>query len=296
LTMVYLLILILLFGLIQSILELWKEKSKENKEEIHKWLSIFYIIGFFVSAFALIFQDKENNTVNQLIKKVSTSVNSIDSNSLKQLENINKTISQTKVLISKSDSLNKGIIDVLEIKDSLLTQYDKVNEMLAKQLDFDKEKLKEKKPIITIVDNDIKWEKKDSTTNTSSHISMCLTNIGKRAGEIKNGWGNVFFFNKQKIKFFTLKIPGNSQKYSLPPLEEKYNYQYCFISNGVFEPDLLKRNTSFAVIYLQVSYSDLVTNENSTIDYFKIWVPEMEFGGAKDWQIELAKQQGILNK
>ena len=115
--MIILLCILLMFGLLQSLLELRKEGTIKSKWRIRQILSWLYIGGFVIGIIVAITQQEENNKVNQVIKGISSLVANIDSNSIKQLVSMSKTIEQTQSLIGKSDSINKSLIGVLEIKD-----------------------------------------------------------------------------------------------------------------------------------------------------------------------------------
>ncbi len=97
--MLYLLLTLLLFGLIQSLLELKKDNKKNSKWRIERVLSIVYILGFVIGLVAVILQDRESSKSNKLIGDISLSVTKIDSTSSQQVQKLSRSLEETKSLI-----------------------------------------------------------------------------------------------------------------------------------------------------------------------------------------------------
>jgi len=116
--MIYLFIILLIFGLVQSLLELKKE-TKRSKWRIKKILSLLYIGGFIIGATIVVIQEQQNNKVNNLIQSISSSV-------------------------TKIDSVDKQLVKVLLVEDSLLTQYYNINAKLSKQVELGVKSIEER--------------------------------------------------------------------------------------------------------------------------------------------------------
>lgn len=285
--MIYLLSILLLFGLFQSFLELKKEELGSSQALIKKILSTLYILGFLFGIMAILLQNNESDEENNLIKYISKSVTKIDSTSIEQVTKISKTIEQTESLVRQSENLNNGMIQVLKIKDSLLQQYKYVNSEFSKQLELDKQKLKERSPDIVLKNYDVKWTGTDSTSYV---LQACIINLGKRNATIIGGKGYVVFFDYQKKPFANVPIVGNTTQGTLES-NQIQGMRLCYYSYGVLDFKLVKSSINFAVICLKVIYKDellnIVKEKKFYIGYTGI--KDNEFGGLKDWQVGLAK-------
>ena len=277
----------LLFGLFQSFLELKKEELGSSQALIKKILSTLYILGFLFGIMAILLQNNESDEENNLIKYISKSVTKIDSTSIEQVTKISKTIEQTESLVRQSENLNNGMIQVLKIKDSLLQQYKYVNSEFSKQLELDKQKLKERSPDIVLKNYDVKWTGTDSTSYV---LQACIINLGKRNATIIGGKGHVVFFDYQKKPFANVPIVGNTTQGTLES-NQIQGMRLCYYSYGVLDFKLVKSSINFAVICLKVIYKDellnIVKEKKFYIGYTGI--KDNEFGGLKDWQVGLAK-------
>lgn len=112
--MIFLLFILLLFGLLQSLLELEKDNNGKFKWNFKRILSIFYIGGFVIGLIIIFIQERESNTAKGLIKDISLSVNKINAISNEQLNILGKATTQTQLLINRSDSVDKKMVDVLK--------------------------------------------------------------------------------------------------------------------------------------------------------------------------------------
>ena len=285
--MIYLLSILLLFGLFQSFLELKKDGSDKPQALLKKILSALYILGFILGIMVILLQNNESDEVNNLIKDISKSVTKIDSTSIEQVSKIGRTIEQTESLVSQSNNLNNGMIQVLKIKDSLLEQYKYVNSELGKQLELDKQKLKERSPDIDLKNYDVKWTGTDSTSYV---IEACITNFGKRNATILGGKGYVLLFDNQKKPFANIPIVGNTNQGILES-NQINGMRHCYNSYGVYDFKIVKRNINFAVICLKVIYKDELLNIEKEKKFYVGFtgIRTDEFGGLKDWQVGLAK-------
>ncbi len=129
-----------------------------------------------------------------------------------------------------------------------------------------------------------------------SGIEACIRNFGKRNAIIVGGTGYVVFFNYQKQPLMNLDISGNNVGGILQP-NEIQGMRLCYFSYGFKEFNYLKANSYFAVICLKIKYKDAL-NEIEKSEYFYLgWLASNnEFGGLRDWQIQLAKQWATINK
>lgn len=280
--MLYLLLTLLLFGFVQSLLELKKDSEEQTRWQVERILSIVYILGFLVGLIVIILQDKESSKTNNLINDISLAVTKIDTNSIKQVQKLGKTLEETKSLIKITDSMNKNMREIIKIRDLLIVQTKEINNKLYKQLEIDKQALKEKDANIALMDYDIKWTGKDST---SQSIEACIRNFGKRNAIVIGGVGYVVFFNYQKNSFFNLNFPGNTIKGILQS-NELQGAKLCYYSYGVNNFNLLKANTFFAVICLKITYKDALSEKEKTENFYSGWLASSNvFGGLKNWQI-----------
>lgn len=289
--MVYLLFALLAVGLIQSLLEVFKEDPKTSKWGIKRILSMLYVAGFILGVIIVMVQEQEENRINELIGGISSLVSQIDSNSIRQLETTTKTMQQTQALISKSDSINKGLTEVIRIKDSLMTQYKNVNLRLSKQLGLELERFEGRAPDITLLDQDMSWEGSDSTTHW---IRACIRNFGKRNALIERGHGFALFFNRDNKPFFSIDIPGNANQGTLEPNDVEHMH-LCYMSYGIRGFQLLKSKTWFAIIYLKIHYKDVSVGRDSVRSFYEDWVPKRGFGGPRDWQIKSTQAWAIAH-
>jgi len=290
--MIWLLGVLLLFGLIQSLLGLIEDDSNlgTSKSKINRILSVFYICGFIIGIITIIKQEKETSAINRLNERMFSSVSKIDSNSIKQLQRINEALNKTQILISKSDSIDKRTMSILEEKDVLLTQYEKVNKRLSKQLDLETKLFEANSPNLDLKDYDISWVSRDSI---SYSLRACVRNFGQRVASINEGHGFVLFFDEANKPIASIKIPGNKTT-GLLEANDKENMRLCFFSNSWKAPfDSIKAITNFAIVGLKIDYKDLATNRDTIKHFYRGWRPDFGFGGLKNWQTELARKWAI---
>lgn len=282
-----LLYILLLFGLLQSLLELRKQSSKISKWRVKKILSALYIFGFIIGVIVTFLQINEDNQVKEVITDISSSVTKNTFIAIEQLKNIDKSIKQTQSIIEKSDSINKKMILVLKSSEYLMSQYKKVNEKLSNQLELEEKQLIERAPNIGLLDYDISLEGDDSN---SYAISACIRNFGKRTALINGGSGYILFFNKTNQPIEYVEIRGNNNKGILEP-NENAGMRLCFFSFAIKDYDFIMTQCDFAVICLKISYIDSPFNKENLGYYYSGWHPtEKFFGSLKDWQFNLAKK------
>jgi hypothetical protein len=265
--MIYLLIILLVFGLVQSLLEIRKEDPAKSKWTVRKILSLIYIAGFVIGTVYSVIQEQEAQKVRGLIEGISSSV-------------------------VKIDSVDRRLAGVLTFQDSLFTQYELVNAKLSKQIDLDAKNLEEKSPIIDLMDYDIKWLGNDSTSYT---IEVCIRNFGKRNALVTGGHGYVVFFDTNNKPFFNVDIPGNNMNGILEPNEIE-RMTLCYNSYAIHGYQELKARTAFGLIYLEIYYQDILMKRNKVAHLYSGWAPKSnEFGGLRDWQINLGKKWATDN-
>lgn len=290
--MIYLLGLLLVFGLFQSLLALKENHSKIFRWEVKNILSILYIGGFIVGIIVIVIQNNESKNITKFIRDISSSISNIDSSSIERLNQINKTLDNTAYLIEVSDSIDDRMIEVIEIKDSLITQYHKVNIKLSQQLEIDKKGFEERAPILDLSSSDVSWESNDSVYY---HIQACLTNFGKRSALITGGVGYVLFFDKDNKPFFNMDFPGSHSPTILASYKETER-NICYISHGESNFTLLESKTYFAIICIKIDYKDILMDEDESAIYYTVWIPKSKsFGVPKDWQIRLAEKWATEN-
>lgn len=278
--------------MLQSLFELKKDYTEESKWKITRILSFLYIAGFIVGIIVVANQNKETNQVNDLINRISFNVTKIDSLSNEQLRIIRKSINQTRLIINRSDSISKELIKVFEINESLITQYDRINAKLSKQVELETKQFKERAPSIGLMDYDINLEGNDSTAYS---INVCIRNYGKRTALIHGGNGYIVCFDKKNQPLGYIEIRGNNEKGLLAP-DEINHMRLCYSSFGIRDLRYLKTESDFAVICLKVHYEDIAMNKDSIEYLYSGWIPRMEtFGGLKDWQYSIAKKWAIKN-
>lgn len=291
--MIFLLCILLLFGLIQSLLELEKDNNGKFKWNSKRILSILYICGFVIGVIIVIIQEKESNTASKLIKDISSSVNKINTISNEQLNILSTATTQTQFLINKSDSVDKRMIDVLKIKESLIKQYESVNDRLSTQLELETKQLKERAPSIGLMDYDISLEGTDST---SYFINACIRNYGKRNAAIMGANGYLICFDKKNEPIYYNEFRGNNIKSILEP-NDVNGMRTCYRSYDIKNLKYLKSECDYAVICLKVNYEDIAINKDSIEFYYSGWIPRNgnNFGGLKDWQYGYAKKWALRN-
>lgn len=292
--MIYLLFILLIFGLFQSLLELAQKDAKESKWRIKKILSLLYIGGFLTAVVVTVIQEKESYKVKESIQGILSSVTEIHSALVEQLRSMSKMLEQTQSLINKSDSTGKRMMKVLETADSLTSQYEEVNTKLSKQVELETKQFEERSPTIELMDWDISWQGNDST---SYYIEACIRNYGKRNALINGGRGYVLFFDKNNRPLSCLNIPGNNNKEVLEPNETE-KARLCYISDwyGIKDYRLIKSRAGFGVICLKVNYEDIVMGKDSVVSFYSGWVPDHPgFWGLNDWQIGLARAWAAEN-
>ncbi|MDO9339324.1 MAG: hypothetical protein Q7T72_02205 [Bacteroidales bacterium] len=284
--MIYLLLILLLFGLFQSLLELRKDDTIIFKWKISKLLAVIYILCFIIGLIVAIIQDKDTNKVKDIINSISSSVTKINKISSEQFENITKSFKQTQLLIKKSDSANVTMTRVIEANKKLIAQYNEVNAKLSSQLEIERQQLMERAPNIDLSEIDVRLDTIDSPLYT---IEACIRNLGKRNAQIKSGCGYILFFNNNNVPIKYVEIRGNNVKSILEPSELR-NMKYCYYSFNITEYNKLKTVTDFAIICLKINYNDIAINKDSLAYYYCGWRPSFNiFGGLKDWQYGLAK-------
>lgn len=245
-------------------------------------------MGFIIGFVVIIVQNKASNRFNELIQNMSTSVHNVDSISKEQLRIKNESLEQTKLIISKSDSINRDLMKVLAINESLISQYNVVNKRLAKQIELETRQLKERAPDINLSDNDIHLELNDDSTLYD--IKACISNLGKRNALINNCRGYILFINNKNQPIKYVEIRGNSEKYTLEPIELRNSTQ-CYYSFAISDFNKTKIESGFAVICLRVDYTDVTIDKDSIVFRYCGWDPSVKFfGGFKDWQYGIAKK------
>lgn len=100
----------------------------------------------------------------------------------------------------------------------------------------------------------------------------------------------MVFFGRDNETLFHIDIPGGSASSLLEP--NKINgMKQCYISHGIKDFQILKAKITFAIIYLEIQYKDILMNKSKTEHFYACWVSKFnEFGGPKDWQIGLAQK------
>lgn len=284
--MLYLAIIVLLFGLLQSYLELKKDKKNTFKWSIEKVLSVLYILGFISGIILLVLQNKDSNNANRLIGNIFGSVNKIDSVTTSQYENLSKSIQETERLLTMTDSMNNQLKTVLEIKDNLILQTNALNKQLASQLDLERQLLKGDRPHISLLTSNLKWVVKDSTTKS---VVACFSNLGKRNAIITKIAGNIVFFNREKIPFFDFQFAPYSFNTTLSPISVQWQMS-CLISE-LQNVDQNIHYIDFVALGFLVEYNDPFDNSKYFERFYFGWYPDLErFGKLKDWQIPLFKE------
>ena len=285
--MIYLLILLLVVGTLQSILTLEKEDFKDVKWNTKKTLSLLYLFGLSLGIITAILNDKESNQLKESISTISKSVEGLNPILKEQLTSLSKSLEQTQSLLIKSDSIDKRMVKVLNLKESLLAQYDMVNDKLSKQLELERIQLKERAPVIDLKDFDIELVKIDSL---SYRLSACIGNYGERNALIKSGNGYFIFFDMKNKPFHIIEIIGNTNKGILEP-NEISNMRLCYNIPHIDNLEELKQKAYFGAICLKVTYADMVTDKDSTQYYYSGWIPNLkDFGGLKNWQYNIARK------
>lgn len=283
-----LVITLLLIGLVQSILELGSNRKDKSNKKLGKILSYIYSLGFIIAVVIVINQFNDEKKKEQLIRNLTLSVSKIDTSIDIQLNKINNSIEKTNELINLSDSINNKIEEVVEVKDSLIKQYKEINSKFSKQLDYDLKLLIEKAPSISLMDSDLSWIGADSTQYT---LKICIRNFGNRNAIVTFLKGKIVLFNSKNEAIATVDMPGSSSENLLEPTE-KNGMTACIFSHGINNLKSFSKDFNFAIINVKVKYRDEVLNNAKDQDFYKIWTPKQnEFGGPKDWQINLTKKK-----
>lgn len=201
-------IIILGVGLIQSVLSLFKDFSKEHKRRYKIAQIVVFIALFLFGIVSLFITNKKNNEATILQTNIFTKV----SDQMKYLESLVKS---NDTLIKTSDSINNHLLSQNKLARSLISQYEHVNSHLSKQIDLDLKKFTNEAPNLTILDRYNGWIKRDTN---SYALSVCIGNIGKRAASIKEVLGYALFYGKNQ-NFFTNFVIRNTTKQYLPSVE-----------------------------------------------------------------------------
>lgn len=283
--MVYLLLTILLLGLFQSIFELFKDDTKRRRLVIRALASL-YILGFILGIFVTIYNSNDAKITSSILKRISNDVELLNASSGENLSRLDKSIKQSGDLIDQSESLNKKMISIMEIKKSLLEQYEIVNDKLSKQIDLEQKQLNERAPNIALYDIDSKLEGSDTS---SYSIGVCIRNSGKRSAQIQSGVGLVLCFNNRNKVTHVGHIKGSNNPGILEP-NDLVQMKLCYYSDGFKNIKELRNESSFSVIFLKVKYTDIAIHKDSVQTFYTGWIPDgNEFGGLKDWQYNAAK-------
>ena len=285
--MIYLLLLILIFGLIQSFLELKKDKKtgSNSKWSIEKMLSILYVLGFIVGFVLVILQNRDSQKSNRVLDNISFSVKKIDSSSLKQIKQLSESFNETKRLLRLTDSMNRNLKSVIEIRNSLIAQTDALNRKLSSQLANDLKTLKANQPVLSIIESDMKWIKLDSF---SRGIYFCIRNLGNRSAFITLVEGSMLFFNKENQVIYKLVIPRNTNTTLLQPtnLTEQRLCQTINRSKGI---EKVFGEVNFAGVYMHVKYKDIVDNSIHKTILYSGWNSKFNDFGTNKFSIKISK-------
>lgn len=290
--MIWLLGILLFIGFIQSWLSLKKDGlngySNSKKKRISQSLSILYVIGFIAGIANIILQKKEENVLNELTIGIYDSVNEVDIKTSQQINMLNQALKNSQILFSELDSIDSQTKKILEERTELLMEYEELNKSIKKQIIVEREKIIERRPIIDVNSLHANWDYKPDST--SHYVEICAINIGHRVAEINKGKGYILFFNKDNKPIKKLDIVGQEYDANLEAFENT-NVRFCYISHGIYgNIETTKYLTKFAVIVLEISYTDYLTNKKYSREFFLAWSPESGFGGTKDWQKDLAKK------
>ncbi len=278
---------LLLIGLIQSILELDSNSEYKSKKHIAKVLSYIYFLGFLIAIVISIIQFNDEKKKEEFISKLSLSVSKIDTSLDIQLSKINNSIEKTNELINLSDSINSKIEEVVDVKDSLMTQYKEINGKFSQQLDYDLKLLNEKAPVVNLLDSDLCWEGTDST---QYRLKACFKNYGKRNAIITYLGGKIVLFNSKNNVVQDIEMASSSCNLLLMPTEQNEMAAYIF-SYGINNLKSFYKNFEYAIININITYKDDILNTSKVEEFYKIWIPkEIGFGIPKDWQINLTKK------
>ncbi len=201
-------IIILGVGLIQSVLSLFKDFSKEHKRRYKIAQIVVFIVLFIFGIVSLFITNKKSNDATILQTNIFSKV----SDQMKYLESLVKS---NDTLIKTSDSINNHLLSQNKLARSLISQYEHVNSHLSKQIDLDLKKFTNEAPNLTILDSDNSWIKSDTKSYT---LSVCIVNIGKRAASIKEVLGYALFYRKEH-SLFTNCVIHNTTKQYLPTFE-----------------------------------------------------------------------------
>lgn len=285
--MVYLLILLLIFGLVQSFLELRKEKKLNRKWSIKKLLSLLYILGFIVGFIVIVWQNSQDNQSSTILENISFSVNKIDSTSEKQIEKLTESLNETKRLIMLTDSMNERLSTVVGIRNSLVAQIEELNKKLAAQISNDKKLMESNKPILELIESDMKWIHLDSN---SRGIEFCIRNMGNRSAFVTSLSGNMLFFDKNRNVVYTLVIPYNSTPTLVQPTAQA-GQRLCPNIAKMKEIERIFDIIDFAALYVVLNYSDIVDNSpHHTVLYSGWTAAANDFTKLRDWQLEIVKE------
>ena len=278
-------IVLLIIGCLQSYYGLQKDNSsKVKKNRINQLLSYLYFGSLCIGVFVIILQNKEADKNNNLLTFLSTK-------STDQLSTLKKVVTKTDSLIETSDSINQHLISQNKLNKSLISQYDKVNAQLSKQIDLELKKFKDSSPSINFMEDELFWEGADSTLR---FLRIYIRNHGKRNANVLGTKGVLVFFNRSNQPIFEADIPETKRNITLSP-NETNPMEYDFASYGIRDFHNLKAKTDYAVICLEIHYKDIGMGNDTTIYQFSGWIPKYGFGGLKDWQTNLGKRWAINN-
>lgn len=279
--------ILLFIGLIQSLLSLKDSKIKGSFGYIIK---VAYLVAFAIGVYVMISQEDEDTYFNNVTEKMSKRVASIDSISSNQINILNSNIERTQQIIIKIDSVEKRTSKLLDYEIGLLKQYELVNKKLRSQIELEKSQLFERNAIIDLNDTNVYLEYKPDSSSYS--IRACLTNIGKRVAKIERGRGVVLLFDSKNKPTGHLAIQGKSKQQDLLDPYSERGASFCYFSHGIFNPlQSIKQSVDFAVIVLDITYSDVLLKNKVNKSYYVLWIPETGvFGGPKDWQVSLTEK------
>lgn len=286
--MVYLLSLLLIFGLVQSFFELRKDKSDLNRKwSIEKLLSIFYILGFIVGFVVIILQNSQDNQSSRTLESISFSVNKLDSTSEKEIEQLTNSINETKRLITLTDSMNKNISSIVGIRNSLIAQTEALNKKLAAQISNDTKLIESNKPILELLESDMKWIRLDSN---SQGIDFCIRNLGNRSAFVTSMSGNMLFFDKNRNVIYKLVIANISNSLVLQPTALT-GQRICPNTARMEQFDKIFDKIDFAALYVNLNYTDILDNSpHNTVLYSGWTATANDFMKPREWQLEIVKK------
>lgn len=140
------------------------------------------------------------------------------------------------------------------------------------------------KPVLSIIESDMKWIKLDSF---SRGIEICIRNLGNRSAFVTSIEGNMLFFDRENHVIYKLVIPRNTNSTLLQPTSLA-GQRLCPTAKSMKQIEKVFEKIKFAGLYLNVKYQDIIDHSMHKTILYSGWDPKYnDFTKLTDLQLEV---------